>query len=190
MMPFVIGTNTFDWNGLVVKFPSADETSSTNRGNLKFFSSNTHTVFAPKLEVTWNSQTFITGSLKRIPSSNVSILPKNLKEAYTSGEVDKVYLVVRDLYPDKRFDAVQRYKNMYYLPSSSYYRLTDVASGVKIYDFNSYSPVDCDASGSYIILDTTGLNVDRYYSLDLKIVTGSLVFFPEFNHTFKIDADG
>ena len=190
MLPFVTATSTFDWNGLLVKFPTADETSSTNKGNIKFFSSNTHTVFAPKLEVVWNEQTFITGSLKRIPNSNVSIIPKNLKEAYTSGEVDKVYLVVRDLYPDKRFDSVQRYKNVYYLPSSSYYRLTDVSSGVKIHDFNSYSAVNCDVSGSYIVLDTRGLHVDRYYSLDLKIVTGSLVYFPEFNYTFKIDADG
>lgn len=190
MMPFVTATNTFQWNGLLIKFPTADETSSINKGNLKFFSSNTHTVFAPKLEVMWNAQTFITGSLKKIPNSTVSIVPKNLKEAYTAGEIDKVYLVVRDLYPDKRFDAVQRYKNVYYLPSSSYYRLTDVASGVKIHDFNSYSPVNCDVTGSYIILDTSGLNVDRYYSLDLKITSGSLVFYPEFNYTFKVDTDG
>lgn len=190
LLPFVSGSNTFDWNGLIVKFPNADEASSTNRGNIKVFSSNTHTIFAPKLEVVWNQQTFTTGSLKPIPGSNISIVSRNLKEAYTSGEVDKIYLVVRDQYPNKRFDEVQRYKNTYYLPSGSYYRLTDVVSGVKLHDFDQYSPVQCDASGSYILLDTSGLYADRYYSLELKVVKDNLVFFPEFNYTFKVDANG
>jgi hypothetical protein len=190
LLPFVSGTNTFDWNGLIVKFPDADELLSTNRGNIKVFSSNTHTIFSPKIEVLWNNQTFTTGSLKPIPGSNVSIVSKNLKEAYTSGEIDKIYLVVRDQYPNKRFDEVQRYKNTYYLPSSSYYRLTDVVSGTKIHDFDAYSPVQCDASGSYIILDTSGLYADRYYSLELKVVKDNLVFFPEFNYTFKVDTNG
>lgn len=185
------GTNQFTWNGLLIKFPDADETSSIVNGNLKFFSSNTHTIFSPKLEIVWNSQNFNTGSLKPIPpNGNVSIVPKNLKEAYTKGEVDKIYFVVRDPYPDKRFDATQRYKNVYYLPSQSYYRVTDTVADIKLYDFDSYSAVNCDASGSYIILDTSGLEVERYYDVELKITTGSLVFFPEFKYTFKIDNDG
>lgn len=185
------GTNEFEWNGLLIKFPDADETSSLVDGNIKFFSSNTHTIFAPKLEVVWNDQTFITGSLKAIPSSgNVTIIPKNIKQAYTKGEVDKIYFIVRDPFPDKRFDAVQRYKNTYYLPSSSYYRITDTTSGVVLYDFDQYSAISCDASGSYMILDTTGLEVERYYDVDIKVTQDNLVFFPEFKYTFKIDENG
>lgn len=185
----VSGSNETPWNGLVIKFPDADELDQTNEGSLKFFSGNTHTVFEPMLEVVWNSQTFITGSLKPIPSSKVSIIPKNIKEAYVQGEIDKIYLVVRDLYPDKKFDATQRYRNQYYLPSQSYYRIIDQASGAELFKFDSYSAINCDTSGSYITLDTSGLNVNRYYTLDLKIQSTGLVFFPEFNYTFKIDSD-
>lgn len=185
------GTNQFVWNGLLIKLPNADETSSLIDGNIKFFSDNTHTIFSPNLEVVWNDQEFTTGSLKPIPSNgNVSIIPKNIKEEYTRGEVDKIYFIVRDPYPDKRFDATQRYKNVYYLPSSSYYRITDEGSGVKVHDFDAYSAIDCDASGSYITLDTSGLGLDRYYDIELKVTTGGLVFFPEFKYTFKIDSDG
>jgi hypothetical protein len=190
LAPVVSGSNQTPWRGLLIKFPTSDETDSTNTGNVKFFSGNTHTIFAPTIEVAWNSQTFITGSLKPIATSNVSIIPKNIKEEYFVGEIDKIYLVVRDKYPDKRFDAVQRYKTIYYLPSESYYRITDTVSGMILYDFDSYSAVDCDVSGSYIKLDTSGLDVNRYYNIDLKVKSNNLVFFPEFNYTFKVDTNG
>lgn len=191
MLPFVFGSSSFDWNGLIIKYPNTDETDSTNEGNIKFFSSNTHTIFSPTLEVVWNNQTFATGSLKPIPSSNVSIIPKNIKESYTRGEVEKIYLVVRDAYPDKRYDEVQRYRNQYYLPSQSYYRITDEVSGIKLYDFDNYSAINCDVSGSYILLDTSGFDVNRYYKLELKISSGNqMVFFPEFSYSFKVDSNG
>jgi hypothetical protein len=188
--PVVSGSTQIPWNGLLLKFPDADEGDSTNVGNIKVFSSNTHTVFAPKLEILWKNQTFITGSLKPLPSSTVSIIPKNIKESYTLGEIDKVYLVVRELYPDKRFDAVQRYRTTYYLPSSSYFRIKDVISNVVLFDFDDYSLINCDLSGSYISLDTTGLDVDRYYSIDLKVKRGDQTSFPEFNYMFKVDRNG
>lgn len=187
--PVVSGSNITPWNGLLLKFPATDETNQTNKGNIKFFSANTHTVYEPRLEILWNDQTFITGSFKRIPNGNVSIIPRNLKEAYTRGEVDKIYLVVRDQFPDKRFDATQRYRNQYYLPSESYFRVKDVVSDVYIHKFDQYSTINCDSSGSYFMLDTTGLDINRYYSIDLKIKSGSLVFFPEFNYTFTVDND-
>jgi hypothetical protein len=187
--PVVSGSNQFSWNGLLLKYPTVDELDSTNKGNIKVFSGNTHTVFAPTLEIAWVDQQFNTGSLKPIRGSNISIIPKNLKEAYTSGEIDKVYLVTRDLYPDKKYDAVQRYKNVYYLPSQSYFRITDQVSGVVLYNFDEYSTISCDVSGSYFVLDTSAFEINRYYNIDLKIKSDNLVFFPEFNYTFKVDAN-
>lgn len=187
--PIVSGSNQLPWNGLLVKFPTVDEENSLNNGNIKFFSANTHTIFAPTLEVNYVDQLFVTGSLKRIPNSNVSILPQNLKESYTQGEVDKVYFVVRDKYPDKRFDAVQRYRTQYYLPSESYFRIRDEVSDVVLYDFDQYSAISCDTSGSYFMLNTMQLEPNRFYTIDLKIKSGSLVFFPEFKYTFKVDDD-
>lgn len=187
--PIVSGTNISQSYGLLVKFPDVDELDSLNKGNIKVFSSNTHTIFAPTLEVNYVDQVFITGSLKRITNSNISIISKNLKESYTQGEVDKVYFVVRDKYPDKRFDAVQRYRTQYYLPSESYFRIRDEVSDVILYDFDQYSAISCDPSGSYMVLNTSQLEPNRYYTLDLKIKSGSLVFYPEFKYTFRVDAN-
>ena len=187
LQPIVSGTNVTPWNGLLIKFPDIDEDDEQNIGNIKFFSGNTHTIFAPKIEVVSVDQVFNTGSLKPTPNGYVSIVPRNLKEAYAQGEIDKVRLVVRDPYPDKKFDSAQRYKAMYYLPSESYYRIKDQVSNVVLYDFDQYSAISCDTSGSYFVLDTTGLDVNRYYTIDLKIKSNGLVFFPIFNYTFKID---
>ena len=185
----VSGSNITPWNGIVIKFTDADETSSANMGNIKVFSGNTHTIFAPTLEIVYNNQVFITGSLKPIPSNYVTVIPRNLREAYTVGEIDKIYLVIRDPYPDKRFDNVQRYRSTYYLPSSSYYRVRDSVSGVILADFDQYSAINCDTSGSYFMLDTTMFEMNRYYTIDLKVVGNNTTFFPEFNYTFKIDND-
>ena len=187
--PIVSGSNINPWNGFFIKFPTVDEADSKNVGNIKFFSSNTHTIFSPTLEVAYVDQIFVTGSLKRILNSNISVIPKNLKESYTQGEIDKVYLVVRDKFPDKRFDSTQRYKTQYYLPSESYFRLKDDVSEVILYDFDQYSAINCDTSGSYFILDTTQLVPNRYYTVDVKIKSGSLVFFPDIKYTFRVDAD-
>jgi hypothetical protein len=187
--PIVSGSNVTPWRGLLAKFPDTDETNSLNKGNIKVFSGNTHTIFSPTLEVSYVDQVFITGSLKRITNSSVTVLPRNLKESYTQGEVDKVYLVVRDRFPDKRFDAVQRYRTQYYLPSESYFRLRDEVSDVVLYDFDEYSAINCDTSGSYFILNTSQLEPNRYYTVDLKIKSGSLTFFPEFKYTFVVDDD-
>lgn len=187
--PIVNGTSTSPWRGLVIKYPTTDETNNLITSNIKFFSKDTSTIFSPTLEIVWNDQQFITGSLKPIPSSKVSIIPKNIKETYTQGEKDKIYLVARDQFPDKRYDSAQRYRNMYYLPSESYFRIRDQVSDVELYTFDEYSSIHCDASGSYIILDTEGLPANRYYNLDIKIKTSNLVFFPKFEYTFKVESD-
>ncbi len=64
--------NTF--YGLAVQFPRADETSSINQGNIKVFSTQTHTIYQPTLEISWDNQTFNTGSLSGLSSFLISSL--------------------------------------------------------------------------------------------------------------------
>lgn len=165
--------NTF--YGLGLQFPTVDEDDKYNEGNLKVFSTQTHTVHQPSLEIAWDSQTFITGTILRpIPQEiNVKLLPKNLQSSYMRGDISRINLVVRDEYPLRSFDSTLRYKNKYYLPSSSYYSIVDVQSNVTIIPFDTYSKINCDTSGSYIILDTSPLYRGRYYSIKFKVSTGT-----------------
>ena len=49
--------------GFLVKFSGSQETDSEIFGQLKFFSSNTNTIYSPKLEVRWDDHSPITGSV-------------------------------------------------------------------------------------------------------------------------------
>ena len=173
--------------GLVIKFPSADEIDYTNKGNIKVFSTQTHTIHQPTLEIAWNSQIFSTGSLVAIPNLNVKISPSNLRQSYTKGDVDKLTLVVRDQFPLRSFDSTLRYKNKYYLPSSSYYSIIDAQSNTTIIPFDDYSRIDTDSTSSYIVLNTAPLYVGRFYKLKLKVASGTYSRVIDTDTLFKIE---
>jgi len=171
--------NTF--YGIALQFPLADETSSRNEGNIKVFSSQTHTIHAPTLEIAWDDQSYATGSLNKMPSMNAKIVCSDLREYYNYGDVARVSLTVRDQYPLKSFDSTLRYRNKYYLPTSSYYSIVDTQANITVVPFDDYSKVHSDSSGAYIDLDTSMLYKGRFYKLKFKIQSGS--------YTRTIDTD-
>lgn len=174
MQPFIF--DNADWStfkGFIVKFSSASEADYTNEGNIKFFSKQTHTVHAPVLEAVWDTSTFVTGSLKHIPNTyDIQVVPKNVKETYVRGSKEKVRFVVRDKYPQKNFNTELRYKNVYYLPTSSYFSIVDRQAGTVVSPADEFAKLSCDATGSYFILDTSNLYRNRYYAVNIDINNG------------------
>jgi hypothetical protein len=187
LRPFVSQSTQNNFYGLALQFPTADEQDSTNKGVVKIFSTQTHTIYQPTLEIVWDTQTVVTGSLLAIPSLNVKIVASNLRETYTKGDTDKVTLVVRDQYPLKSFDSVLRYKNKYYLPTSSYFSVVDVQSNTTVIPFDDYSKINTDATGSYVVLDTSPLYRGRFYTLKLKVVNGTYSRVIDTDTLFKVE---
>jgi hypothetical protein len=180
MQPVV--SQSLNWYGLALQFPAASDSDQTNAGNIKFFSRQTHTVYAPTLEIAWDDSTFSTGSLKRIPTVyDIDVVPRNPRETYTLGTKENIRFTVRDKYPQKNFDATLRYKNKYYLPQTTYFNIVDMQSNTVIVPFDDYSKVSCDATGSFFVLDTTPLYKNRYYTINIKIDNGDsdTGYFPE-----------
>jgi hypothetical protein len=173
--------------GMMIKFPATDETDAENIGNIKVFSSQTHTIHQPILEVAWDDQVFVTGSLRPLPSTlDIKIASQNIKETYVRGEVSRIDFTVRDEYPVRTFDATLRYKAKYYLPQTTYYSITDVQANTVVVPFDEYSKVHCDTTGVYINLDTSGLYRGRFYSIQFKIVLGAYTKFVNNDWTFRI----
>ena len=54
--------NTIPNEGFILKRSNDDESSLNTIGEFQFFSMDTHTIYPPKLEITWNDFSFITGS--------------------------------------------------------------------------------------------------------------------------------
>lgn len=187
LQPIVSGSLQSTFYGLVIQFPVADEQDYNNRGNIKIFSTQTHTIHQPTLEIAWDNQTFSTGSLSAIPGLNVKVAPNNLRQTYTKGDVDKLTLTVRDPYPLRSFDSTLRYKNKYYLPVSSYYSIVDIQSNTTIIPFDDYSKISTDTSGSYIVLDTSPLYSGRFYKLKFKVVNGDYSRVIDTETYFKVE---
>lgn len=187
LQPIVSQSLQSGFYGLLLQFPISDELDDTNEGNIKVFSTQTHTIYQPTLEIAWDNQVFVTGSLQQIPSLNVKIAPNNLKQTYTKGDVDKLTLVVRDKFPLKSFDSTLRYKNKYYLPASSYYSIVDTQSNTTVVPFDEFSKINTDTTSSYIILDTSPLYPGRFYKLKLKIVTGDYSQVIDTDTMFKVE---
>lgn len=187
LQPIVSQSLQGSFHGLMVTLPTADEVDADNTGNLKVFSSQTHTVHGPTLEIAWDSQAFSTGTLLPIPPTlDVKIISTNLQDTYVRGDVARVEFTVRDPYPLRSFNSTLRYKNKYYLPTTSYYSITDVQANTVIVPFDEFSKINCDANGSYIVLDTSPLYRGRFYSIKLKIASGSLIKTIDPNIQFSI----
>ena len=170
---------TFTSNyGLLMTFSGSAEADINNVGNIKFFSRQTHTVHEPTLELVWLNHSIVTGSLKTLSSLDIEIAPRNMKAEYNAGSVLKMYFTVRDKYPAKAYANTRRFENRYYLPpSGSIYTIVDAGSGTTVVPFDDYSHLDCDATGSYLTLDTKPLYKNRFYELSLKTTLGSEVYF-------------
>jgi len=188
LRPIVSQSLQSTFHGLALQFPTSDELDNQNEGYVKIFSTQTHTIYQPTLEITWDNQIFSTGSLASIPSAlNVKVVPNNLRETYTKGDVTRISFVVRDEYPLKSFDSTLRYKNKYYLPSSSYYSIVDTQSNTVVVGFDESTKINTDATGSYIVLDTNPLYQGRFYTLKLKVVSGDYSKVINTDTLFKVE---
>ena len=173
--------------GIMAKFPLVDEYASTNEGNIKVFSAQTHTIHLPTLEIAWDSQIFVTGSvLTGLPTLDVKITPINVQEQYFKGETARIDFSVRDPYPLKSFDATLRYRSKYYLPTSSYYSIIDSSTNIPVVPFDAYAKLNCDAMGTYMILDTKPLFSGRFYTIQIRVDSGSYTKIIDTNTLFRV----
>jgi hypothetical protein len=154
-----------------------DESSTTRFGNLKFFSTETHTIYPPKLEVEWDDSSWSTGSLSPLSSTDLERLKvyfKNLREEYKEGSIVKFRLVGRELYPTTAFDTTPAELTVKYLPSGSiYYQVKDADTEEVIIPFGTGSKISCDSTGNYFNLWMNGLQAERNYRFSIKVVSGS-----------------
>jgi hypothetical protein len=155
--------------GFVLKLDATTEQSPTNKANCKFFSSQTHTIFKPVIEIVKDDASYTTGSLKVLTSSSAQISTSGLKSHYEKGELDMVRFLVRDKYPPKVFNLGPRYKAQYALPLNTFFEIKDVSANIIVYPGDVYDRLSCDATGSYFILDTGYLYRNRVYEIHLSV---------------------
>jgi len=173
-------------NGVTVKSGSGDEGNSDHLGNFKFFSRQTNTIYPPKLEVEWFDTKWSTGSLSPLSSTDIEDLQfymKSLRPEYKEKSRVRFRVVGRERYPTKSYsNTSSEFLTAKYLPSGSidsiggdgaYYSVIDDQTGDVIIPFGTGSLISCDSTGNYFNLWLDGLQAERYYKFEFKVVSGS-----------------
>lgn len=174
--------------GMIAMFTSSDESWVANKGNIKFFSKDTHTIHSPMLVVKDPTSTYLTGSLtSSMVLTNPKIQAIDLKDSYDRTDTVLVNLHVRPEYPTKTFgDTLTTFAPRYYLPTSSYFCIVDVQMNSAIDAFDQYSPIQNDGTGSFIQFDARALYPNRRYQLRYRIDYGTRAITSVDNRIFTI----
>jgi hypothetical protein len=174
--------------GLILQFPASDEVDNDNKGIIKFFSRDTHTIYSPVLEVRWQDQIYATGSLSSSNGLNLVVLPSSLKEVYRVGETAKVSLTVREKYPQKTFaNSFNPYATALYVPPTTYFSIVDEQANFPVIQFSDYTKVHQTATDTYIQFAVTNMYPRRFYKIVLKMVfsDGTVQYFDD-GYVFKV----
>ena len=177
---------------------NAEEGNSTRYGHFSFFSRETHTIYPPKLEVLWDDSKWTTGSLSALSSDNLEdmvLYMRGFRSKYKEKSKVKFRVVGRERFPERTYSSTQYstgYNTVKYLPSgSTYYQIKDAYTEDVLVPFGSGSKVSCDSTGNYFNFWMDGLQSERFYRINYKIISGSgtadetVQYFDE-NHSFKV----
>ena len=113
-------------DGWITKRTDANETNSGRFGSHKYFSLDTHTVYAPRLCVKWDDSVHTTGSLEELTTNEILVYPKNNRGEYTKDSRERIEVMGREKFPTKTFATSSDYQTVKYLPTTSYWAIKDV----------------------------------------------------------------
>jgi hypothetical protein len=120
----------------------------------------------------FDTGSFITGSLTSANLDSYSIYTE-IKPVFKDTEITKIRIYARDKFPRKSPTNLFPIQTVKYLPTTTYYSISDAATDEVIIPFdNIYTKVNCDSTSNFIYLDMNGFMPERYYRLNLKIVNG------------------
>lgn len=175
-------------DGMILKHSDTTECSNDDLGSMKFFSTDSNTIYVPRLLVMWDDSVWSTGSLSAANMDNAIISPK-LKRVYKQEEKAKIRLHVRPKYPTKTWVTSSVYVQNYYVPTSSYWSIVDYRTNEIVYPFSDTgTKISCDSTGNYFNLWMNGLQPERFYKVVLKVVTdgGNTEQYYDSDHIFKV----
>jgi len=147
----------------------AVENNSLNYGYLKYYSKETNTYKQPLLKLGWDDQQYNTGSLTSVGTDEIVVKSRKLRSEYPIGKLIRIDLSTRNRFPVKTFTNSFGYRDMNYLPTTSYYSVEDVITKNTIIERSQFTKISCDPSGSYIMLDTTNFPQHRPLQLNFYV---------------------
>ena len=166
-------------NGFIIKKPREIEEDGFGFGQLQYFSSDTHTVYPPKLTFKWDDSFRVPASLSSgnilRPSAgavgqDLFLALYNNKGEFQRKSKQRFRLTVRKRYPDREFTTTTNFIKTKYLPRTSYYSVRDAETDEVIIPFDTeYTKLSADAFGMFFDLWMEGFQPERYYKLMFRV---------------------
>tara|TARA_E500000318_G_scaffold111119_1_gene128558 strand:+ start:2676 stop:3734 length:1059 start_codon:yes stop_codon:yes gene_type:complete len=185
-----IASSSLTNNGFLLKLENKYENYTTSSIHLKYFGSDTNTIFPPYLEFKWNDSVNA-GSLTELSTDIATISIKNQKEEYIDSDKTRFRLSARPKYPTRSFTTSSIYLTNYSLPTSSYWGIKDEYSEEMIIDFDTqYTKLSKDSNGSYFDVYMNSLQPERYYRLLIKTTLNGSDIVIDNRNIFKVVRNG
>jgi hypothetical protein len=186
---WITGSGRFENDGMIIKFGNEIESSRDNLVHgLKFFGTDSNTIYVPRLNIVWDDQVFVTGSLSSLPDEQLNINVK-LKKFYGQYEKAKIRIYANSRFPQKNYTTQSYHSINYHLPSSSYYEIRDAHTDEVILPFDTFgTKISCDGTSSYFNLWMNSFQPERFYRVVVKVETegGDVVQTFDNNYYFKV----
>lgn len=162
------------------------EFASGSTYETNYFTSNTHTIYPPCLEIRWVDVIYNPNTGSVITGSNVVVNIANNKGEYQQDSVQRFVVNVRDKYPIRSFQTSSVYLNNKLLPTSSYWAIKDYNTEEMVIDYDtSYTRISV-TDKNYFDIYMNGLEPERYYKILIKsVISGETIVFDN-NNIFKV----
>ena len=173
--------------GFLLKMPdSVEADASSSFGEIQYFSSNTHTIYPPKLVFKWDDSTQVWNHQSLAKSGSLMISLYNNEEEHNQNNESIFRIHVRDKYPERTFADESNYLNIGYLATSSFYSIRDAHTEREIIPFDDYTKLSSDEQGMFFKIRMKGLQPERYYRLLFKNVHNDGTTIYDNDYYFKV----
>lgn len=184
-------TSPLDNYGLLLKLTDSYEGYISASIRLKYYSSDTNSIYPPYLQLRWDDFTHATGSLTELSDPDAVITLRNNKGEYADQGKVRFRLHARPNYPTRTFTTSSAYLKNYYLPTASYWGIRDEFTEEMVVDYdNIFTKISCDSTSNYFDVYMDGLQPERFYRLLIKTEIDGNDIVVDNDQIFKITRNG
>ena len=175
-------------HGFIIKQPdSVEENTSSSFGEMKYFSTDTHTIYPPKLTFKWDDSNYSIGSSTAKETGELNVSLYRNKDEYNQNDEAFFRIHVRDKYPNRTFSPTSNNLDTGYFTTTSYYSIRDAHTEQEIIPFdNEFTKLSADSEGMFFKIYMKGLQPERYYRVLFKHVNNEGTTVYDNNYHFKV----
>ena len=153
---------------------------------MKYFSSDTHTIYPPRLVFKLDDSNYTSYSNK-LNSGELNLSLYRNKKEYNQNEIAKFRLHARKKYPTRQFASSSNYLATNYLTEKSYYSVRDAYTEEEVIPFDdNFTKMSNDSEGMYFNLYMKSFQPERYYRLLFKHINDDGTTVYDNKYMFKV----